>query len=82
VLPRHECVTYIYDKRFLLLLMFLDYAVEPFYYERGLDFYEDGQNYALASLLYSTGPILLGKKAFDTLLFASRRAVKEKTQGA
>ena len=43
-------MTYFCDKRFLLLLMFLDYAVEPFYYERGLDFYEDGQNYSLASL--------------------------------
>lgn len=82
VLSRHKCATYICDKRFLLLLMFLDYAVEPFYYERGLDFYEDGQNYALASLLYTSGPTLLGKKAFDTLLFAFQRAVKEKTQDA
>ena len=40
-------------ERFLLILMFLDYAVKPFYYERGEDFYKDGQNYALASLLYT-----------------------------
>lgn len=82
VLSRHKCVTYICDKRFLLLLMFLDCAVEPFYYERGLDFYEDGQNYSLASLLYTAGPTLLGKEAFDALLFAFQRAVKEKTQDA
>lgn len=79
VLSQHKCVTYVCDKRFLLLLMFLDYGVEPFYYERGHDFYKDGQNYALASLLYTVGPTLLGKAAFDDLLAAFQRAVKEKT---
>ena len=62
--------------------MFLDYAVEPFYYERGLNFYEDGQNYSLASLLYTVGPTLLGKEAFDGVLAAFQHAVKEKTQEA
>lgn len=82
VLTHHKCVTYVCDKRFLLLLIFLDYAVEPYYYERGLDFYEDGQNYSLASLLYTVGPTLLGKVAFNALLAAFQRAVKEKTQDA
>lgn len=82
VLTQHKCVTYVCNKRFLLLLMFLDYAVEPFYYEHGLDFYADGQNYSLASLLYTIGPTLLGKKAFNALLAAFQRAVKEKTQNA
>lgn len=59
--------------------MFLDYAVEPFYYERGIDFYVDGQNYSLASLLYYTGPTLLGKTAFDALLASFQRAVREKS---
>lgn len=79
VLSQHRCVTYICDKRFLLILMFLDYAVEPFYYERGEDFYQDGQNYSLASLLYTVGPTLLGEAAFDDLLVAFQMAVKEKT---
>lgn len=82
VLSQYSCVTYICDKRFLLILMFLDYAVEPFYYERDLDFYKDGRNYALASLLYTAGPTLLGKTAFDGLLAAFQRAVKEKTAEA
>ncbi|WP_240454121.1 DUF3800 domain-containing protein [Halomonas sp. NO4] len=82
VLSQHKCVTYVCDKRFLLLLMFLDYAVEPFYYELGQDFYKDGQNYALASLLYTVGPTLLGKAAFDDLLATFQRAVKEKTPQA
>ena len=82
ILANFKCVTYVCDKRFLLLLMFLDYAVEPFYYERGLDFYADGQNYSLASLLYFTGPTLLGKNVFDALLSTFQFAMKEKTPKA
>jgi hypothetical protein len=74
-----QSVTYVCDKRFLLVLMFADYAIEPYYYERGMDFYADGQNYALASLLTMAGPTLLGQATFDDLLAAFQRAVKEKT---
>lgn len=82
VLSQHKCVTYICDKRYLLLLMFMDYAVEPYYYERDVDFYQDGQNYALASLLYTVGPTLFGKATFDALLAAFQRAIKEKSPQA
>jgi hypothetical protein len=82
ILSDYKCVTYVCDKRYLLLLMFLDYAVEPFYYERGLDFYEDGQNYALASLLSFAGPTLLGQVEFNSMLSAFQNAVKEKTPAA
>lgn len=57
LLAGYKSVTYVCDKRFLLILMFCDYAVEPWYYERGHNFYEDGQNYAMASLLSVAGPI-------------------------
>ena len=79
VLSQHKCVTYICDKRFLLLLMFLDEAVEPYYYKRGVDYYQDGQNYGQASLLYAVGPTLLGKTAFDEMLAAFQWAMKDKT---
>ena len=46
VLQGYKCVTYVCDKRFLLVMMFLDCAVEPFYYERGVNFYQDGQHYS------------------------------------
>ncbi len=82
VLAQNKCITYICDKRYLLMLMFMDYAVEPFYYERGFDFYEDGLNYSLASLLYRTGPTLLGNSNFDALMAAFQRAIKDKTQEA
>lgn len=79
VLTGYKCVSYVCDKRYLLLLMLLDYGVEPFYYERGLNFYEEGQNYGLASLLYTVGPTLLGRDAFENLLATFQRAMKEKT---
>ncbi|MBL4645394.1 MAG: hypothetical protein COA52_17140 [Hyphomicrobiales bacterium] len=82
ILTQFKCVTYICDKRFLLVLMFVDYAVEPFYYERGIDFYANGQNYAMASLLTLAGPTLLGQPAFDNLLMAFQNAVKKKTPTA
>ena len=79
LLADYKCVTSVCDKRFLLALMFLDYAVEPFYFERGINFYEDGQNYAMASLLYFAGPTLLGKGELETLFSVFQRAVKDKT---
>jgi hypothetical protein len=82
VLSQNKCVTYVCDKRYLLTLFFLDIAVEPFYYERGFDFYKDGQNYALASLLYRVGPTLFGQNAFHELMSRFQRAVREKTQNA
>ncbi|MBO6767316.1 MAG: DUF3800 domain-containing protein [Erythrobacter sp.] len=82
LLTEYQSVTYICDKRFLLVLMFCDYAVEPYYYERGYDFYADGQNYAMASLLTMTGPTLLGDPEFGEMLAAFQHAVKEKSHGA
>lgn len=79
LLREHKCVAYVCDKRFLLILKFVDYAVEPFYYERGIDFYQDGQNYALASLLATAGPTLLGKDEFAGLLAAFQAAMKAKS---
>lgn len=81
-LTSYKSVTYICDKRFLLILMFLDYAVEPFYYDQGVNFYQDGQNYAMGSLLAIAGSTLLGKAEFDQLLAAFQRAAKEKSPEA
>ena len=79
LLTNYKCVTYVCDKLYLLVLLFLDYAVEPFYYERGVDFYENGQNYALASLLSLAGPTILGSGEFEAMLEAFQCAVKKKT---
>ncbi|MDE0304199.1 MAG: DUF3800 domain-containing protein [Albidovulum sp.] len=80
LLADYKCVTSVCDKRFLLALMFVDYAVEPFYFEQSANFYEDGQNYAMASLLNRAGPTLLGKSELATLFAVFQRAVKNKTR--
>lgn len=82
LLSNYKCITYVCDKRFALLLKFLDYAVEPFYFEQGQDFYADGQNYALASVLYYAGPTLLGADPMAKLERAFQEAMKLKTQAA
>ncbi|OEO28989.1 hypothetical protein VW23_027480 [Devosia insulae DS-56] len=82
LLSDFRCVTYVCDKRFMLTLMFVDYAVEPFYYERGFDFYAGGQNYAMASMLHMAGPTLLGKPQFEALMAAFQRSMKEKSEEA
>lgn len=79
LLQSYKCVTHILDKRYMLALKFCDYAVEPWYHKRGVDFYSDGQNYAMGSLLSVAGPTLLGAKPFEAMLAAFQRAMKEKT---
>jgi hypothetical protein len=79
LLSSYKCVTHVLDKRYMLTLMFCDYAVEPWYHERGIDFYADGQNYAMGSLLSVVGPTMLGAGPFEAMLVAFQRAVKEKT---
>jgi len=82
LLSGYKSVTYVCDKRFLLILMFLDHAVEPYYFKRKFDFYADGQNYAMGSLLAITGSTLLGKMEFAALLAAFQRAAREKSPDA
>src|SRR3546814_18571117 len=79
LLRTYKSVTYVCDKRFLLILMFCDYAVEPWYYERGCNFYEDGQNYGMPSLLATEGPTLLGKPQVEEMLAAFQRHPMEQT---
>jgi hypothetical protein len=79
LLQGYKCVTHVMDKRFMLVLKFCDYAVEPWYFERGADFYADGQNYAMGSLLTILGPQILGAGPFEAMLAAFQRAMKDKT---
>lgn len=82
LLAGYRSVTYVCDKRFLLTLMFLEYAAEPFYYKRGINFYENGQNFSLGSILFKAGPILFGEAPFEKLIAAFQRAVKLKAPEA
>ncbi|SHM08210.1 hypothetical protein SAMN05444398_109145 [Roseovarius pacificus] len=79
LLSDFDSVTYVADKRFMLTLMFVEYAVEPYYYERGFDLYENGQNYAMASMLHMAGPALLGKTELAALMDTFQQAMKDKS---
>lgn len=82
VLRDFPIYTYICDKRFLLILTFLDYCVDPAYYEQGIDFYEDGRNYALASLIYYAAPHFWGKDSFRDVLNLFQVALRSKSDVA
>lgn len=79
ILNDHMGFTYICDKKYLLTLMFLDSCVEPFFYDNEMNFYEDGHNYSLASLIYYTAPTFWGSDNYDEVLYLFQQAVKNKT---
>jgi len=77
LLREFKCVGFICHKRYLLILQFLEYGFEPYYYAHGHDFYKDGKNYCLGSLIYYEGQNFWGDKC-DKLLLAFQTAVKQK----
>lgn len=79
ILKNFPSVTCVANKRFMLILMFIDYAVEPFYYDLGINLYEDGGNLSMASLAYYLGPGYFDR-GFDTILQAFQSAMREKRQ--
>jgi hypothetical protein len=79
ILENHVCINYVCDKRFLLILHFLDYAVEPFYYERDINIYEDGGNYSLGSLLYYVADTILNGQDFKDILSLFQYAINSKS---
>ncbi|EPF0046368.1 DUF3800 domain-containing protein [Enterobacter hormaechei] len=78
ILNSHKCASYICDKKFLLILMFVDYAIEPFYYDLDFDLYADGGNYMMGNMLYYTAPVLLGE-GFEIILNKFQLAMRYKT---
>lgn len=79
VLSEYSVVTYVCDKKYLLNLMFMDSAVEPFYYALGRNFYENGYNHAAASFFMRAGPSILGKTIYNNVIDYFQFAVKAKT---
>lgn len=77
LLKEFKCISFVCNKRYLLILMFLEYGFEPYCYAHDHDLYKDGENYCLGSLIYYEGQKFWGNK-FDKLLLAFQTAVKEK----
>lgn len=80
MLENHVCINYVCNKKYLLILHFLDYAVEPFYFERNVNLYEDGGNYSLGSLLYYVADTLLNGQDFKDILSLFQYAINSKSE--
>ncbi|WP_072931965.1 DUF3800 domain-containing protein [Nissabacter archeti] len=78
ILENFKSVTCVADKRFLLIQMFIEYAVEPFYYANDINLYENGGNVTLASMAYHVCQGYYGRD-FDNILLAFQNAMFEKT---
>lgn len=82
LLSDYKSLSYVCDKKYVLILIFLAHAVEPFYHENGINFYENGNNYAMASVLYYTGEKFWGKGNFYDVLYLFQHAIWSKTDVA
>lgn len=81
LLTNFPCVTCVADKRFILIQMFIEYAVEPFYYDHGINLYENGGNVSMASMAYYVCQGYFGKD-FDNILLSFQNAMHEKTHAS
>ncbi|HEJ9546168.1 TPA: hypothetical protein SMN22_003181 [Proteus mirabilis] len=78
LLANFPCITCVADKRLILIQMFIEYAVEPFYYAQGINLYEDGENVAMASMAYYVCQSYYGRD-FDNILRMFQNAMYEKS---
>lgn len=67
VLLQEHCKIELYHKEFLANCYFIDYFIEPFYYEHGIDFYDYGNNIAFSNMLYICLQSFCGKKEANIL---------------
>lgn len=64
----HMAITFVADKKYMCILKMLDDCLEPDMHDRGFNFYQDGTNHGLASLIYMTGDAFWGTDNFNKLL--------------
>lgn len=81
LLANFPCVICVADKRFILILLFVTHAVEPWYHARGENLLRDGRHFMMASMAYFAGPALLGND-FELILRRFQQAMREKTDAA
>ncbi|UVV75374.1 DUF3800 domain-containing protein [Pantoea agglomerans] len=81
LLANFPCVICVADKRFILILLFVTHAVEPWYHARGENLLRDGRHFLMASMAYFAGPALLGND-FELILRRFQQAMREKTEAA
>ncbi len=79
LLNEYNGISYVVDKKYVQLYLLLDNCLEPYLHGIGdTDYYKDGQNFALASMLYCYAPTFWGRNEFDELLYYYQRAAVNK----
>ncbi|TKJ38317.1 MAG: hypothetical protein CEE38_06045 [Planctomycetes bacterium B3_Pla] len=81
-LNNHKGISYVVDKKYMCILKMLDDCIEPVWYAMGVDFYQNGQHLALASLIYATSVAFWGDGSLDRLLSLYQEAAHIKTKEA
>ncbi|WP_456311404.1 DUF3800 domain-containing protein [Serratia proteamaculans] len=78
LLANFPCVSCVADKKFILILLFVTHAVEPWHHARGKNLLSDGGHFLLASRAFFAGPALFGND-FELILRRFQHAMKLKT---
>jgi len=78
LLTNFPCISCVADKKFILILLFVTHAVEPWHHARGYDLLSNGKHFLLASFAYFAGPALFGND-FELILHRFQQAMKLKT---
>lgn len=81
ILPAHydRLFAYNIDKRFSLLIKFIDYLIEPLFYGMGFDFYSDGYSRRYANMVNSDLSALDGGKVYDEIITRWNRFARSPT---
>lgn len=82
LLPAHYDRVFAYniDKRFSLLIKFIDYLIEPLFYGMGYDFYRDGYSRRYANMVNSDLAALDGGKVYDEVITRWNRFARNPTR--
>lgn len=73
---------YVVHKRFALARKLVDYFVEPFYFDRGINLYEGWKIVSFTNALYRAVPGIAGENYFSGLLERCQHLLTSRTQDA
>lgn len=77
IIENHSTQCLVYHKKFMLILKMLDVCLEPYFYEKDMNFYEKNLNRAIANTLFFTGN-QLSNDNFNKLLAAFQSVIRKK----
>jgi len=75
---RHSKIS-IFHKEFTITCKMLDYLVEPYFYERGIDFYDEGRNICYSNMFFYTFYSVLGRRDLNEMCSLFLKLITEKS---